>query len=133
MRLRLRNKVDLPHPEGPMMAVISPSCAEKETSRSARNDPYDTRRLRVSTAGSVAWVIGARPGRPALRVGLPSACDEPTLKPLTISTDPPGDICLRRRLDGRPEYLRGGPELDEASRLSHPFDGHEPGEVGHAR
>src|SRR6476659_3634691 len=53
IRLRQRSSVDLPHPDGPMIAVTSLAGNDSETSRTACVEPKYAFNARVSIAGAV--------------------------------------------------------------------------------
>src|SRR5688572_19308305 len=60
MRLRQRSKVDLPHPDGPMYAVIRCLGTDIETSLSACLSPYQRARCSISTMGVSSMAVVAR-------------------------------------------------------------------------
>src|ERR1700686_49494 len=130
IRLRLRSNVDLPHPEGPMIAGISPRGAEIETSRSARNAPQRALTFRVRTAGFSTCATPGRAGRP--RPGSAS-CNRPRmLNSLAISPHPTTHVCLGRRLSRRPKNLIRRTEFNQSPRFACVLDGHEAGELRYA-
>src|SRR5262245_21819579 len=71
MRLMQRRSVDLPHPEGPMSAVMRFSATGSDTSCSARALPYQSESASISIAGCVGAAIAA--GSPVAEVEVGSA------------------------------------------------------------
>src|SRR5438045_527866 len=73
-RLRQRRNVDLPHPDGPMMAVTSRSRSAIETSRMAADAPKYADRLSVSSRGRPRAASRRSVGGAARELG--SGCKE---------------------------------------------------------
>jgi hypothetical protein len=55
-----RSRVDLPEPDGPMSAIISPRPTSSETASSARRDPKVLEAARIERTGSDV-MVGANP------------------------------------------------------------------------
>src|SRR6185437_5924814 len=55
MRLSVRRKVDLPQPDGPMIAVTARGGMVRLTPLTARNAPYQTSRPSITIWPSDAW------------------------------------------------------------------------------
>ena len=62
-RLTDRRKVDLPHPDGPMIAVTAFRSMEKFRSRSTCRVPYEKLKSLTSTAGDPRRAPGCAGGR----------------------------------------------------------------------
>src|SRR6476660_1829677 len=73
IRFRVRRNVDLPQPDGPMIAVTARGGIVTFTPRTARNAPYQTSRLTTSTEplGAPAPIWTPTDGRGTFGPGAP--------------------------------------------------------------
>src|SRR5256885_9692040 len=125
IRLRQRRKVDLPQPEGPIIAVTDRSRRLRETPRTACTRPKYASRpptaMRGAAECSVSGVPSLARGEAASRGDTRGKADDeddadedegggPGLRvPLVVGTDRIGEDLQRKRRDRRPKRRR--PEL----------------------
>src|SRR5271157_5430890 len=97
MRLRIRRKVDLPHPDGPIRAVTVPGGMESDTRLRTRLVPNQADTLTASSRAPVMPVISCGL-EPRDSGPISSIADKPAPSPL------PGEsFRMREMLEGRPD------------------------------